>query len=116
MSYCNNCNLEIKTNKNKCPLCFKEFNDKQNKIIHEEYPSYESFYKMQKKININKLILICSISSIIVLIIINIATSNKFNWSIISASSVITAYFTYVCFTAKSLYIRQKLITKSFSS
>lgn len=114
MSYCNNCNLEIKTNKNKCPLCFKEFNDKQNKIIHEEYPSYESFYKMQKKININKLILICSISSIIVLIIINIATSNKFNWSIISASSVITAYFTYVCFTAKSLYIRQKLIIEFF--
>lgn len=114
MSYCNNCNLEIKTNKNKCPLCFKEFNNKQNKIIPEEYPSYESFYKMQNKININKLILVCSITAIIALIIIDIFTSNKFNWSVISASSVITAYFTYVCFTAKTLYMRQKLIIEFF--
>lgn len=114
MSYCNNCNLEIKTNKNKCHLCFKEFDNKQNKVIYEEYPSYESFYKMQNKININKLILICSITAVTALIIINVFTSNKFNWSIISASSVITAYFTYVCFTSKSLYIRQQIIIEFF--
>ncbi|WP_240516616.1 hypothetical protein [Brachyspira sp. G79] len=54
MPYCNNCKLEIKTNK--CPLCLRELNDNKydKKIVYEEYPSYEWFYKVQKKVNIKR--------------------------------------------------------------
>ena len=46
MPHCNNCKLEIKTNKNICPLCLKELNNNgNNKLIYEEYPSYKDFYK-----------------------------------------------------------------------
>ena len=49
MAYCDNCKLEIETNKNICPLCLKEINSDNKKIVYEEYHSYDWFYKMQKK-------------------------------------------------------------------
>ncbi|WP_295158208.1 DUF6320 domain-containing protein [uncultured Brachyspira sp.] len=122
MSYCNNCRLKIKTNKNICPLCLKELNndnkelnnDNDEKIIYEEYHSYEWFYKLQKKINAEKIVLLSSLSVIIALIIINISTSSKYNWAVISVISILCSYFTYICFTANTLYLRQKLLIEFF--
>ncbi len=114
MSYCNNCKLEIKTNKDICPLCLKELNNNDNKLIYEEYHSYEWFYKLQKKINVQKIVLLSSLTAIIALIIINISTNSKYNWAVISIISILSAYFTYVCFTASTLYLRQKLLIEFF--
>lgn len=115
MPHCNNCKLEIKTNKNICPLCFKELNNNDDKkIIHEEYHSYEWFYKLQKKINAKKIVLLSSLAVIIALIIVNISTHSKYNWAVISVISILSAYFTYLCFTADTLYLRQKLLIEFF--
>lgn len=115
MPYCNNCKLEIKTNKNMCPLCLKELNNNDNnRLIYEEYPSYENFYIEQKKINAKKIVLLSSLIAITALIIVNMATSSKYDWLLISASSIAAGYFTYICFTAKTLYLRQKLLIEFF--
>ncbi|KLI43167.1 DUF6320 domain-containing protein [Brachyspira hyodysenteriae] len=114
MAYCNNCRLKVKTNKNICPLCLKELNNNDNTVINEEYHSYEWFYKMQKKINAQKIVLISSLAAIIALIIVNISTNSKYNWAVISVISILSAYFTYVCFTADTLYLRQKLLIEFF--
>ena len=114
MAYCNNCRLKIKTNRNICPLCLKELNNNDNEIINEEYHSYEWFYKMQKKINAQKIVLLSSLAAIIVLIIVNISTNSKYNWAVISVISILCSYFTYVCFTADTLYLRQKLLIEFF--
>ncbi|EKV57342.1 DUF6320 domain-containing protein [Brachyspira hampsonii] len=115
MSYCNNCRLKIKTNRNICPLCLKELNNNNdNMMINEEYHSYEWFYKMQKKINSKKIVLLSSLTMIIVLIIVNISTNSKYNWAVISIISILCAYFTFICFTANTLYLRQKLIIEFF--
>ena len=114
MAYCNNCRLKIKTNRNICPLCLKELNNNDNMIINEEYHSYEWFYKMQKKINAQKIVLLSSLAAIIVLIIVNISTNSKYNWAVISVISILCSYFTYVCFTADTLYLRQKLLIEFF--
>lgn len=114
MAYCNNCRLKVKTNKNICPLCLKELNNNDNTIINEEYHSYEWFYKMQKKINAQKIVLISSLAAIIALIIVNISTNSKYNWAVISVISILCSYFTYVCFTADTLYLRQKLLIEFF--
>lgn len=115
MPHCNNCKLEIKTNKNICPLCLKELNNNgNNKLIYEEYPSYKDFYKEQNKINVKKIVLLASLAAIISIIVVNISTSSKYNWAVISVISIAAAYFTYICFTAKSLYLRQKLLIEFF--
>lgn len=114
MAYCNNCRLKIKTNRNICPLCLKELNNNNNDVIIEEYHSYEWFYKMQKKINAQKIVLLSSLAAIIALIIINISTNSKYNWAVISVISILCSYFTYVCFTADTLYLRQKLLIEFF--
>ncbi|MEI0493122.1 DUF6320 domain-containing protein [Brachyspira intermedia] len=114
MAYCNNCRLKIKTNRNICPLCLKELNNNDNNIINEEYHSYEWFYEMQKKINAQKIVLLSSLAAIIVLIIVNISTNSKYNWAVISVISILCSYFTYVCFTADTLYLRQKLLIEFF--
>ena len=89
MAYCNNCRLKIKTNRNICPLCLKELNNNDNEIINEEYHSYEWFYKMQKKINAQKIVLLSSLAAIIALIIVNISTNSKYNWAVISVISIL---------------------------
>ncbi|ADG71734.1 DUF6320 domain-containing protein [Brachyspira murdochii] len=114
MAYCDNCKLEIETNKNICPLCLKEINSDNKKIVYEEYHSYEWFYKMQKKINAKKIVLLSSLIAIIALIIINIISKSKYNWAVISVSSIIFGYCSYICFTNASLYIRQKLLIEFF--
>ena len=114
MAYCNNCRLKIKTNRNICPLCLKELNNNDNNIINEEYHSYEWFYEMHKKINAQKIVLLSSLAAIIVLIIVNISTNSKYNWAVISVISILCSYFTYVCFTADTLYLRQKLLIEFF--
>ncbi|MEI0700018.1 DUF6320 domain-containing protein [Brachyspira intermedia] len=114
MAYCNNCRLKIKTNRNICPLCLKELNNNDNNIINEEYHSYEWFYEMQKKINAQKIVLLSLLAAIIVLIIVNISTNSKYNWAVISVISILCSYFTYVCFTADTLYLRQKLLIEFF--
>ncbi|PCG20605.1 DUF6320 domain-containing protein, partial [Brachyspira sp. G79] len=37
-----------------------------------------------------------------------------YNWAVISVISIICAYLTYICFTASTLYIRQKLLIEFF--
>ena len=113
MFYCSSCKLKIKTKK--CPLCLQEVNSKDavNDII-EEYHSYEWYYDIQKKVNAKKIVLLSSLAAIIILIIVNISTASKYNWLVISASSIVCAYLTYLCFTASTLYIRQKLLIEFF--
>ena len=69
---------------------------------------------MQKKINAQKIVLLSSLAAIIVLIIVNISTNSKYNWAVISVISILCSYFTYVCFTADTLYLRQKLLIEFF--
>ena len=113
MFYCSSCKLKIKTKK--CPLCLQEVNNKDavNDII-EEYHSYEWYYDIQKKVNAKKIVLLSSLAAIIILIIVNISTASKYNWLVISVSSIVCAYLTYLCFTASTLYIRQKLLIEFF--
>lgn len=115
MPHCNNCKLEIKTNKNICPLCLKELNNNDNnELIYEEYPLYKNFYKEQNKVNVRKIVLLSALIAIITLIIVNISVSSKYDWAVISVISIAAAYFTYICFIAKSLYLRQKLLIEFF--
>ncbi|MBW5382941.1 hypothetical protein E6A46_06280, partial [Brachyspira pilosicoli] len=104
MPYCNNCKLEIKANK--CPLCFSELENKNNTYC-EEYPSYDWYYKKIKKVNAKKIVSLVAVSAIIIIMLVNISTSSKYNWAMISAVSVASAYFTYICFTASIFYLRQ---------
>ncbi|WP_295163497.1 DUF6320 domain-containing protein [uncultured Brachyspira sp.] len=116
MAYCINCRLEIKTNKGICPLCFRELNNngENKKIMYEEYHSYEWFYNKQKRVNAKRLVLLSALISIIILIIINISSKSRYNWAVISIMSILSGYFTYVCFTADTLYLRQKLLIEFF--
>ena len=112
MPYCNNCKLEIKANK--CPLCFSELENKNNTYF-EEYPSYDWYYKKIKKVNAKKIVSLVAVSAIIIIMLVNISTSSKYNWAMISAVSVASAYFTYICFTASIFYLKQKLLIEIFS-
>ena len=107
MPYCNNW---IKTNK--CPLCFSELENKNT--YNEEYPSYDWYYKKIKKVNAKKIVSLAAVSAVIVIMLVNISTSSKYNWAMISAVSVASAYFTYICFTASIFYLRQKLLIEFF--
>ena len=111
MPYCNNCKLEIKANK--CPLCFSELENKNNTYF-EEYLSYDWYYKKIKKVNAKKIVSLVAVSAIIIIMLVNISTSSKYNWAMISAVSVASAYFTYICFTASIFYLKQKLLIEFF--
>lgn len=95
MKYCDKCNIKIETHNSYCPLCQQTLSGQTNIEHIEKYPEYISptrkLYPLTKKI-----ILFVTIVSIIVLLVINLATykENPAMWSLIPIGGI--AYFWFL--------------------
>ena len=90
MKYCDKCKISIDTNNNYCPLCQQILEGDQKKELTEKYPEYVSVNRKIYPIT-KKIIMFVTIVSIIILLIINLATFNGRWWSLIPIGS--TFYF-----------------------
>ena len=87
MKKCKNCNMEVKSQHNKCPLCLCELQDIGNVVSERTYPKIKTdVNKYTKWINITKIL---SIIASVILIIINFLTTKGSAWSLISIAGIL---------------------------
>jgi hypothetical protein len=92
MKYCDKCKIKINTNNKYCPLCQQVLEGEQTENLIEKYPEYVSPNRKILPIT-KKIIMFITAVSIIILLVINLATylgeeASGF-WSIIPIGSII---------------------------
>ena len=92
MKRCDKCNITIETNQQYCPLCHQALNGATDPGFREIYPEYLSLRRTILPIT-KKILLFLSLSSIIILGIINIVDSSGVYWSLIPIGSIIYSWF-----------------------
>ena len=92
MKKCDKCNITIETKQQYCPLCHQVLSGETDPTFKEIYPEYVSLRRKVLPLT-KKLLLFISMSSIIILGIINIADSSGTYWSLIPIGSIIYFWF-----------------------
>lgn len=91
MKYCEQCKLEVNTNKDYCPLCYNEFDDNQE--VSSENLIYKNKEKNEKttknKAFITKLFMYLTICTIVICSFINFLTNKSVFWSLVVACGII---------------------------
>ena len=114
MKYCDRCKISINTNNNYCPLCQQVLEGEKNNNLIEKYPDYVSpirkIYPLTKKI-----ILFATIVSIVILLVINLATydENQKLWSLIPIGSIFYFWIiiSFGLFSRHNIALRLVLLT-----
>ncbi|MFW5794762.1 MAG: DUF6320 domain-containing protein [Bacillota bacterium] len=88
MKYCDKCNIKIKTNHDYCPLCHQTLEGENNNEITEKYPEYQTNIRGFKSLT-KRIMLFISVTSIVILFIINALTGLANPWSLIPIGSII---------------------------
>lgn len=112
MKKCDKCNIVIETNQHYCPLCHQALIGETDPSFKEIYPEYISDRRKFLPIT-KKILLFLSLTSIIILGIINITDSSGVYWSLIPIGSII--YFWFVVrvglFSRRNIAFRIGLLT-----
>jgi hypothetical protein len=89
MKYCDKCKIKINTNNKYCPLCQQVLEGENTKGLIEKYPEYVSVNRKIFPLT-KKIIRFATILSIIILLVINLATldENPELWSLIPIGSI----------------------------
>jgi len=92
MKKCNKCNITIETHQRYCPLCHQVLEGETKPDFKEVYPEHLS---LRRKFlpTTKKVLLFSTISSIIILIIINWSGFNGTYWSLVPIGSIIYFWF-----------------------
>ncbi|QWC00347.1 hypothetical protein KHQ88_01905 [Mycoplasmatota bacterium] len=88
MKYCNKCHISIKTNHNYCPLCHQTLEVTKDEEVVEKYPPYQGKLRPVKDIT-RKILMFISVTSIILLLVINFFTGLDILWSLIPIGSIL---------------------------
>jgi hypothetical protein len=88
MKYCNQCQISIKTNHEYCPLCHQTLEVTKTEEVIEKYPTYKGTLRPVRDIT-KKVILFLTVTSIIILLIINGISGFHQAWSLIPIGSIV---------------------------
>lgn len=92
MKYCKNCNVDVSTDENYCPICYSYLDEGEG----EEFQLYLKRTKTTKTSVgvsfVKKLFIFLSICAVVVCGVINYMTANAFTWSLVVVSSLIYAW------------------------
>ena len=108
MNKCQNCNVNIYTSNNVCPLCNNIIN---LKIDNSIYPNIKSKYKKYNLLM--KIIIFLASCGIIFSILINYFINNKLSWSLFVILGIITFLITFINGFKKRNNINYLLITEN---
>lgn len=87
MKYCDKCKISIDTNHNYCPLCQQVLEGEVGKGFIEKYPEYVSVNRKIYPIT-KKIIMFITLVSIIIILVINLASYDGKLWSLIPIGSI----------------------------
>ncbi len=109
MKYCDKCKIEIKTHEEYCPLCHQILQGEIKENELEKYPEYVSInrtiYPLTKKI-----LMFATITSIIILVMINLIDNSGQLWSIIPIGGIIFFWMLVSIGVFSKNNIAQKLV------
>lgn len=88
MKYCDKCNVKIKTNHDYCPLCHQTLEGENEEEVIEKYPDYQTNIRGLKSMT-KRIMLFVSVTSIVILLIINALTGLENPWSLVPIGSII---------------------------
>jgi hypothetical protein len=108
MKSCSYCNVNIRGNREKCPLCGNPlpYGDAEN-IEDEIFPSIPPFYESHLAIRIMVFI---SIVSIVVSFAINIIFPSKVNWPLLFLFGIISVWLGLYAILQKRYHIPKKIV------
>lgn len=88
MKYCNKCLISIKTNHDYCPLCHQTLEIVKEEDIVEKFPVYKGRLRPVHQIT-RKIMMFISITSVVILFVINFFTGFDSLWSLIPIGSTL---------------------------
>lgn len=88
MKYCDKCQISISTNHDYCPLCHQTLETTKEQVITEKYPGFKGKFRPGKNL-VKRILWFMSITSTIILLIINFLTGFDQMWSLIPIGGII---------------------------
>lgn len=109
MKFCNKCQISIKTNHDYCPLCHQTLDVLKEETVIEKYPTYKGDLRPVRDIT-KKVILFLTLTSIIILFLINAISGLNQLWSLIPIGSIIFFWL----FTTVGIFSKHNIAFKLF--
>jgi hypothetical protein len=109
MKYCDKCKIEINTLEDYCPLCHQSLQGEATKKTKEKYPEYVSINRKIYPIT-KKILLFATITSIVILLMINLIDYSGQLWAIIPIGGIIFFWLLVSIGVFSKNNIAQKLV------
>ena len=115
MTRCKHCNVIVDSQHQQCPLCSRVLENSGQSIT--QYPNYQKAYSQVKNSSGTKMLLFLTISSIVVLLTINLLTIQYYNclWSLIPITCLLYVWITYKKVIMSKAHLGSKILIQFFS-
>ncbi|HHX62584.1 MAG TPA: hypothetical protein GX707_18005 [Epulopiscium sp.] len=110
MKYCRHCNVDIRGNHDKCPLCENILEELKGKS-EEIFPQIPPFYKSHLAL---KIMIFISIVALVISFAINMIFPSNINWPILFMFAVLSIWGGLIIIVQKRYHIPKKIVWQVF--